>query len=206
MTDSAALVFVVDDDASTRDALRLLMQSVDLPVQDYASADAFLAAARPDVASCLILDVRMPGASGLELQRRLTAAGADIPVIFLTGHADVRMSVHAMKAGAAEFLTKPVGDQELIDAVHQAISVSRQTRSSRAEVAELQRRFASLTPREKEVMHWVIGGRLNKQIAGDLGLSLVTVKLHRGHVMQKMRAGSVAELVRMAQRLDLTGQ
>ena len=202
MTDAQALVFVVDDDASTRDALRLLMHSVHLPVQDYATADAFLAATRPDIPSCLILDVRMPGASGLELQQQLTAAGVDIPVIFLTGHADVRMSVRAMKAGAAEFLTKPVGDQELIDAVHQALSVSRQARSSRAAVADLQQRFASLTPREKEVLHHVISGRLNKQIAGDLGLSLVTVKLHRGHVMQKMEAGSVAELVKMVQRLE----
>ncbi|HKE87320.1 MAG TPA: response regulator [Vicinamibacterales bacterium] len=198
-------MFVVDDDASTRDALALLMRSVHLPVQEYASAADFLSAKRPDLPSCLILDVRMPGLSGLELQQQLTAAGVDIPVIFLTGHADVRMSVRAMKAGAAEFLTKPVGDQELIDAVHQALAVSRQARSSRAEVADLQRRFSSLTPREKEVLQRVIGGMLNKQIAGDLGLSLVTVKLHRGHVMQKMQAGSVAELVKMVQRLERVG-
>src|SRR5262245_53440481 len=205
MNESGPLVFVVDDDASTRDALALLMRSVHLPVQEYASAADFLSAKRPDLPSCLILDVRMPGLSGLELQQQLTAAGVDIPVIFLTGHADVRMSVRAMKAGAAEFLTKPVGDQELIDAVHQALAVSRQARSSRAEVADLQRRFASLTPREKEVLQRVIGGMLNKQIAGDLGLSLVTVKLHRGHVMQKMQAGSVAELVKMVQRLERVG-
>jgi len=205
MNESGPLVFVVDDDASTRDALALLMRSVHLPVQEYASAADFLSAKRPDLPSCLILDVRMPGLSGLELQQQLTAAGVDIPVIFLTGHADVRMSVRAMKAGAAEFLTKPVGDQELIDAVHQALAVSRQARSSRAEVADLQRRFSSLTPREKEVLQRVIGGMLNKQIAGDLGLSLVTVKLHRGHVMQKMQAGSVAELVKMVQRLERVG-
>jgi FixJ family two-component response regulator len=202
MNDSPAVVFVVDDDASTRDALRLLMRSVHLPVQDYTSADAFLSASRPDVPSCLILDVRMPGASGLELQRQLMAAGVDIPVIFLTGHADVRMSVRAMKAGASEFLTKPVSDQELLDAVHEALAVDRRTRSSRAEATELHRRFESLTPREREVLHGVIGGMLNKQIAGTLGLSLVTVKLHRGHVMQKMQAGSVAELVKMVERLE----
>jgi FixJ family two-component response regulator len=148
----------------------------------------------------------MPGASGLELQQRLMEAGIDMPVIFLTGHADVRVSVRAMKAGASEFLTKPVGDQELIDAVHEALAVSRQTRSSRAEVADLQRRFDLLTPREKEVLHRVVGGLLNKQIAGDLGLSLVTVKLHRGHVMQKMQAGSVAELVKMVEQLQRTGR
>lgn len=202
MKESPPLVFVVDDDASTREALRLLMRSVNLPVQDYASAADFLAASRPDLASCLILDIRMPGASGLELQQQLVDAGIDIPVIFLTGHADVRMSVRAMKAGASEFLTKPVGDQELIDAVHQALAANRQSRFTRGEVAELRRRFESLTPREREVLQRVVAGMLNKQIAGELGLSLVTVKLHRGHVMQKMQAGSVAELVKMVQRLE----
>jgi FixJ family two-component response regulator len=148
----------------------------------------------------------MPGLSGLELQQQLAAAGVDIPVIFLTGHADVRMTVRAMKAGASEFLTKPVGDQELIDAVHQALAANRQARSAHAETADLRHRFEALTPREREVLRLVITGLLNKQIAGELGLSLVTVKLHRGHVMRKMQAGSVAELVKMVQRLERDGR
>lgn len=204
MTDADALVFVVDDDASTRQALTLLLQSVRLPVRDFASADDFLATPRPDVPGCLVLDVRMPGMSGLDLQQKLVDAGMDLPLIFLTGHADVRMSVRAMKAGAIEFLTKPPSDQEVIDAVHQALAVSRHARAQRADLVGLQRCYASLTPREREVLSLVARGLLNKQIAGELGLSLVTVKLHRGHVMQKMQAGSLAELVKMAQRLGAT--
>jgi FixJ family two-component response regulator len=202
MNDPEALVFIVDDDTSTREALKLLLHSVRLRVQDFPSADAFLAADRPDVPSCVILDVRMPGASGLDLQQQLLGAGIHIPLIFLTGHADVRISVRAMKAGAAEFLTKPASDQELIDAVHQAIAASRQARARSAELGELRRRFELLTSRERQVLGLVVDGRLNKQIAGELGLSLVTVKLHRGHLMQKMQAGSVAELVKIAQRLN----
>jgi FixJ family two-component response regulator len=202
MNDPEALVFIVDDDTSTREALKLLLRSVRLRVQDFPSADAFLAAARPDVPSCVILDVRMPGASGLDLQQQLLRAGIHIPLIFLTGHADVRISVRAMKAGAAEFLTKPASDQELIDAVHQAIAASRHARALSAELGELRRRFESLTSRERQILGLVVDGRLNKQIAGELGLSLVTVKLHRGHLMQKMQAGSVAALVKMAQRLN----
>lgn len=201
MTERGAVVFIVDDDASTREALKLLLRSVLLEVQDFPSADAFLAAPRADVPGCIILDIRMPGASGLDLQGQLAAAGIDLPVIFLTGHADVRLSVRAMKAGAAEFLIKPAGDQELIDAVHGAMAVSRQRHADRAAATAVRRRFESLTAREREVFRLVVRGLLNKQIAGELGLSIVTVKLHRGHVMRKMQAGSLAELVKMSQRL-----
>lgn len=197
MKDSSSVVFVVDDDRSMREALHLLLRSVNLQAQTFASPQEFLAAARPDIPACLILDVRMPGSSGLDLQRQLLDAGIEIPIIFLTGHADVRVSVRAMKAGAVEFLTKPVSDQELLDAVHQALDRSRASRATRAERADLQHRYESLTPREREVLRLVARGLLNKQIAGELGISIVTVKLHRGHVMQKMGAGSLAELVKM---------
>jgi FixJ family two-component response regulator len=202
MNDAAAVVFVVDDDRSMRESLQMVMRSVDLRAQTFASPQEFLTAARPDAPGCLILDVRMPGSSGLDLQRQLVDARIDIPIIFLTGHADVRVSVRAMKAGAVEFLTKPVSDQDLLDAVHQALARSRASRASRAERADLQHRYESLTSREREVLHLVASGMLNKQIAGALGISIVTVKLHRGHVMQKMAAGSLAELVKMVERVN----
>jgi FixJ family two-component response regulator len=202
VTDVAAVVFVVDDDPSMRDSLKLLLRSVNLPVQTFASPQEFLAAPRPDAPGCLILDVRMPGVSGLDLQRQLVDAHVDLPIIFITGYADVRMSVRAMKAGAVEFLTKPVSDQELLDAVHQALARSRASREARAEDADLRRRYVSLTPREREVLQLVVSGLLNKQVAGELGVSIVTVKLHRGHIMRKMGAGSLAELVKMMQKLD----
>jgi FixJ family two-component response regulator len=202
MTEQDSIVFVVDDDRSTREALVLLMRSVNLGTQTFASPREFLTASRPDVPGCLILDVRLPGSSGLDLQQQLIEGRVDLPIIFITGHADVRTSVRAMKAGAIEFLTKPVADQELIDAVHHALARDRVRRDAQADLASLRQRHASLTPREREVLQFVVSGLLNKQIAGELGLSLVTVKLHRGQVMRKMMAGSVAELVTIVQKLN----
>jgi FixJ family two-component response regulator len=202
MTDTAT-VFVVDDDASIRDALGSLFRSVGLHAQLFASANDFLATPKTDAPACLILDVRMPGLSGLDCQRQLVEAGFHIPIIFMTGHGDVPMSVRAMKDGAFEFLTKPFRDQDLLDAVQYAIERDRGRRAAEGEVTDLRERFASLTAREREVMAWVVSGRLNKQIAGEIGASEITVKVHRGHVMRKMKADSVADLVRMASRLGL---
>ena len=201
---SAPLVFVVDDDASIRDSLRRLITSVGFKVEVFPSARAFLGARRPEVAGCLVLDVRLPGLSGLDLQRELAATNAELPIIFLTGHGDIPMSVPAMKAGAVEFLTKPFREQELLDAIRSAIERDRTMRAERQERSELGRRYASLTPRERDVMAGIIAGLLNKQIAGELGTSEPTVKEQRGHVMAKMQAGSVAELVRIASRLGIT--
>jgi FixJ family two-component response regulator len=195
------IVFVVDDDASMREALELLFKSVGLEVLSYDSPQSFLEAARPDVPSCLVLDVQLPGLSGLDLQERLFKSGVDIPIVFVTGHANVPMTVRAMKAGAIEFLTKPIRDQDILDAVDAALERDRGARQARDEQAEIRRRFASLTPREREVLVLVAAGRLNKEIAAELGTSLVTVKLHRAHVMQKMQAGSLAELVKMFDKL-----
>jgi FixJ family two-component response regulator len=195
------IVFVVDDDASMREALELLFKSVGLEVLSYDSPQSFLEAARPDVPSCLVLDVQLPGLSGLDLQERLFKSGVDIPIVFVTGHANVPMTVRAMKAGAIEFLTKPIRDQDILDAVDAALERDRAARQARDEQAEIRRRFASLTPREREVLVLVAAGRLNKEIAAELGTSLVTVKLHRAHVMQKMQAGSLAELVKMFDKL-----
>jgi FixJ family two-component response regulator len=202
MTENSSVVFVVDDDRSMRDFYERLLRSVNLAVRAYASPQEFLEARRPDLPCCLILDMRLPGSSGFDLQRQLVEAHVDIPIIFVTGHAEVRLSVRAMKAGAVEFLTKPVSDQELLDAVHVALARSRALRQAHAEENHLRQRYGSLTPREREVLRLVASGLLNKQVAGELGVSLVTVKLHRANVMRKMGAGSLAELVKMMQRLD----
>ena len=196
---------MVDDDSATRSALSSLLRSVDLNVVTFESADDFLAADIPDLAGCLVLDVRLPGLSGLDLQRRLSEIEVDLPIIFITGHGDVPMAVQAMKAGAVELLTKPFHDRELLDAIHKALDHNRVSHHEKAEKAELLQRFESLTPREREVMQLVTRGRLNKQVAGQLGISEVTVKIHRGKVMKKMQAESVVALVGMAARLAKSG-
>jgi len=201
---SAGIVFVVDDDAGIRNSLRRLITSVGSTVEVFPSARAFLEARRPDAPGCLVLDVRLPGLSGLDLQRELAATDAELPIVFLTGHGDIPMSVHAMKAGAVEFLTKPFRAQELLDAIRSAIERHRTMRAERQERTELRRRYASLTPRERDVLERIVAGLLNKQIAGELGTSEATVKEQRGHVMAKMQAGSVADLVRLASRLGST--
>jgi FixJ family two-component response regulator len=198
------IVFVVDDDRSLRDAIKLLLETVDLRVETFRTAEQFLSSERPDAPSCLVLDVRLPGVSGLELQRRLVRAGVTIPTIFITGHGDVPMSVQAMKAGAMEFLTKPFRDQQLLDAIQHALDRDRGERVLRAEQAELRRRLESLTSRERVVMRLVLKGLLNKQIAGRLGTSEITVKVRRSRMMEKMQAQSLVELARTAERLGLT--
>jgi FixJ family two-component response regulator len=203
MTEAAAIVLVVDDDAAMRQSLSNLIRSVGLRVEAFASAQEFLRSKRPDVPGCLVLDVRLPGLSGLDLQKRMAEADIEIPIIFVTGHGDIPMTVRAMKAGAVEFLTKPFRDQDLLDAVQQALERDRTARAQREVIDELRARLESLTPREQQVMGLVVAGLLNKQIAGKLGTSETTVKVHRHQVMEKMGADSLAELVRMADRLKI---
>jgi FixJ family two-component response regulator len=198
-----SVVYVIDDDSSIRESLSSLIRSVGLSVETFATAQDFLRSERPDVPACVVLDVRLPGLSGLDLQREMSAHAITLPVIFITGHGDIPMSVRAMKAGALEFLTKPFRDQDLLDAVQEALDRARVSRQQQSEIAELRDRFNGLTTRESEVLGLVAAGLLNKQIAGELGVSEITVKIHRGQVMKKMGAGSVAELVRMTERLGI---
>lgn len=203
MTIQDAIVFVVDDEASVRYTLKSLIESTGLCVQTFGSAEEFLESKVPDSPSCLVLDVRLPGLHGLDLQRELAERGTPIPVVFVTAYGDIEMSVQAMKAGAVEFLTKPFRSRDLLDAVRRAIERDRTARAERAEMSELRRRLDLLTPRERQVMDLVVAGRLNKQIAADLGTSEITVKVHRGRLVRKMQAESLPELVRMAHKLGI---
>ena len=203
MDEQKAKVFVVDDDEAVRDSLQSLIRSAGLSVETFASAQQFLANANSDEPSCLVLDVRLPGLNGLDLQRRLSESKIETPIVFITGHGDIPMSVRAMKAGAVEFLTKPFRDEDLLDAIQQALELDRVTRRQQAQLADVHDRYESLTPREREIMGLVVSGKLNKQVAAQLGLSEITVKVHRGQIMHKMQADSFADLVRMSEKLDM---
>jgi len=203
MSTQEPIVFVVDDDESVRNSLRRLLMSVGLAVEVFPSAQAFLDSVRPDAPGCLVLDVQLPGLSGLDLQTELADTDTPLPIVFLTGHGDIPMSVKAMKAGAVEFLTKPFRERDLVDAIRSAIDRDRAARLERSELAELRHRYDSLTPREREVMAKIVAGMINKQIAAEFGTSLVTVKEQRGQVMLKMQVTSLADLVRIATRLGV---
>jgi RNA polymerase sigma factor (sigma-70 family) len=210
MPEPKAIVFVVDDDEPVRRSLERLIRSAGLTVETFASAQQFLASPQPNIQDsvnvpcCLVLDVRLPGLSGLDLQKQMAEINLEIPIVFISGHGDIPTSVRAMKAGAVEFLTKPFRDRDLLGAIEQAIERDRVARRQQAEMAELRRRFQSLTPREQEVMELVVSGLLNKQIAAELGISEATVKIHRGQVMEKMQAQSLADLVRMSDKLGIS--
>jgi len=206
MSEPPSIVFVVDDDASVRQALRSLVRSVGLHAEIFASPREFLEAKRPEVPSCLILDIRLRGKSGLDFQRDLAEAEIHIPIIFISGHADVPMSVQAMKAGAVEFLTKPFRDQDMLDAIHDALERDRRRRRQEAEIVELRERFDSLTPREREVLPLVVAGLPNKQIASEIGTSETTAKVHRAQLMRKMGAASLPDLVRMAGKIGIPSE
>jgi FixJ family two-component response regulator len=206
MATAETMVLVIDDDPSFRRSLELLIASARLNVQTFSSAEEFLRSERPDVPSCLVLDVRLPHLSGLDLQRELAKTDVSIPIIFITAHGDIPMTVQAMKAGATEFLTKPFREQDLLDAIQRAINSDRSARLQRANLADLRRRYHSLTAREREVMAHVVKGMLNKQVADELGTTEKTIKVHRGHVMQKMGMTSFADLVRAAEKLGILGR